>query len=229
MKSTSLILSASLLLLIGAFFVGIGETVDKKANLNEQAKNGIDRNVTYLRVSGELARLASESKDAILMLAAARLETLATTNESSRDKTSDGDNTEAGKKKPEKANLYALAKQFAGTNTRLQSIIEASKASGKTKGARHGAIVTYERVLARSSDYYAIKFNGGETARVLVSGDGDTDLDLYVYDENGNMICSDVDSTDQTFCVWTPNWTGTFRIKIKNLGSVYNEYSLVAN
>ena len=60
-------------------------------------------------------------------------------------------------------------------------------------------------------------------------GDGDTDLDLYVYDENGNLIDKDIDSTDTMLCMWTPKWTGEFIIKIKNLGSVRNYYTLWTN
>ena len=31
-------------------------------------------------------------------------------------------------------------------------------------------------------------FVGGELAKVYARGDGDSDLDLYVYDERGNLI-----------------------------------------
>ena len=218
-----------LLMFTTGSLAGFTETAEKKANINEGAKGGVDQNMTYLTVSGELARLASESKDPILMLAAARLEAMVTTKVATRNKTSEGDTTEAGAPKPEKADLFALAEQFAGTNARLQAVIEASKASVQTKGAAGGAILTSDRVLAQSSDYYRIRFRGGEPVRIAVLGDGDSDLDLYVYDENGNLVCRDTDYSDQTYCSWTPAWTATFRIKIENLGSVYNRYRLATN
>ena len=86
-----------------------------------------------------------------------------------------------------------------------------------------------ERVLAFDTDVYRITFRGGETARIVVAGDGDTDLDLYVYDEHGHLIASDTDLTD--FCVVTfhPRWTGAFRVEIRNLGSVYNAYTIATN
>ena len=217
-----------LLLAIGSF-AGFAESAEKKVNTNEGEKGAVDRNMAYLTVSGELARLAADSKDAILMLAAARLEAMAATEEASRDKTSEGGTTEAGAPKPEKADLYALAEQFAGTNEALHLLIKDSKASGRRRGAVGGPKLSYDRVGASSADSFRVRFRGREYAEVSVSGDGDTDLDLYVYDEYGNLVCRDTDRTDQTYCGWTPAWTGTFRIKIENLGSVYNRYRITTN
>jgi hypothetical protein len=84
-----------------------------------------------------------------------------------------------------------------------------------------------ERVSANSTDVYNVTFIGGEPAEVFVVGDGDTDLDLFIYDENGNLIDSDTDNTDVCLCEWTPRWTGRFTIKIRNYGSVYNEYTML--
>ena len=197
---------------------------------NEGEKSAGDQNIAYLAVSGELARLAAESQDAILMLAAARLEAMAATETTSRDKTTTGDASEADEKsKPEKGDLYELAKQFAGTNEALHALIADSQASVKTRGATGGAKSGYSSVRAYDTDVYRITFRGGRFAEVSVLGDGDTDLDLYVYDENGNQVCSDTDYTDQTYCSWRPRWTGSFRIEIKNLGRVYNEYRIITN
>ena len=85
------------------------------------------------------------------------------------------------------------------------------------------------RVLAHSTDVFHIRFEGGKPAEIVVNGDGDTDLDLYVYDENDNLIVSDTDALDLCIANWTPRWTGTFRVEVKNLGDVYNRYSLRTN
>ena len=84
-------------------------------------------------------------------------------------------------------------------------------------------------VKARHTDTYNVYFVGGVEAEVAVIGDGDTDLDLYIYDENGNLIVSDTDSTDDCYVSWTPKWSGYFKIKIKNLGYVSNCYTLLTN
>ena len=88
---------------------------------------------------------------------------------------------------------------------------------------------TEECVLAHSSDTYTHVFKGGTEAMVIVSGDGDTDLDLYIYDEYGNLVDYDIDNLDTCVCSWTPRRTATYTIKIKNLGSVRNYYTMWTN
>jgi hypothetical protein len=90
-----------------------------------------------------------------------------------------------------------------------------------------GAKSAVHQVLAHDTDHFNVTFRADEEATVMISGDNDTDLDFYIYDENGNLITSDTDSTDDCVLTFTPKWTGEFRIEVKNLGSVYNEYSIV--
>lgn len=75
---------------------------------------------------------------------------------------------------------------------------------------------------------YTVTFRGREKAWVYVTGDGDGDCDfeLYVYDENGNLMASDTDGIDECLCQFTPMWTGKFSIKVKNLNGIYNKYQL---
>jgi hypothetical protein len=77
--------------------------------------------------------------------------------------------------------------------------------------------------------HYTDWFRGGETAVVRVKGDGDSDLDLYVYDENGNLVGADRDSTDNCLVIWKPRWTGKFTIKVVNCGPMANRYQLRTN
>jgi hypothetical protein len=121
----------------------------------------------------------------------------------------------------------AFAKGDKALTKKINALLKSSESV--TRGRVNGPSETDECVLANSTDTYRIKFRGGETAEVLVMGDGDTDLDLYVYDENGNLIDKDIDSTDTMLCMWTPKWTGEFIIKIKNLGSVRNYYTMWTN
>lgn len=105
----------------------------------------------------------------------------------------------------------------------------AHRLAEKPRGAAHGPHVWSQQVSAHSTDVYRIVFRGGEPAIVVVSGDGDTDLDLYVHDENGNLIAVDDDMTDDCIVRWTPRWTGPFTIRIVNRGSVYNQYRAAHN
>ena len=86
-----------------------------------------------------------------------------------------------------------------------------------------------DRVEAFSADRYVVTFKGHEPAVVVLRGDGDTHLDLYVFDENGNQIAADEDGDAISAVRWTPKWTGKFTIKVVNRGSVYNHYILGAD
>lgn len=217
-------------------FIGGGLAVGQSSSGNQpnvaeaDKANDDDGSTAYLTMSGQLARIAQETDDPILMLAAARLEASVTLTEEERDKVATG-GSPAAADKPATEDLYALAEQLAAGNEGLLAVISESKAldSTGTKGATYGSSVTYERVLAGGTDVYRVTFDGGRMARVQLAGDGDTDLDLRVYDERGNLACSDLGWSDVASCAWRPRWTGVFRIEIENLGDVWNAYRLSVN
>jgi hypothetical protein len=80
-----------------------------------------------------------------------------------------------------------------------------------------------------ATDVYTVVFNGGQLAEAGIAGDGDSDLDLFVYDENDHLVCRSTASTDREYCRWWPRWTGPFRIEIQNLGAVADLYRLATN
>ena len=87
-----------------------------------------------------------------------------------------------------------------------------------------------ETVPANTTDVYTSTLRGGEVTRIRVQGDGDTCLELRVYDENGNLIASDtLGGGDRREVQLIPKWTGSFKIKVKNLGSIGNRYVIVAD
>ena len=88
-------------------------------------------------------------------------------------------------------------------------------------------VVIKDSVNAYDTDSHVVRFKGGESAAILVKGDGDTTLVLTVYDENGFFIARDTGKT--CYVRWTPKWTGRFVIKVRNLGDVYNDYILLTN
>lgn len=130
--------------------------------------------------------------------------------------------------------LLAEAKSWAKDDANINALIDAEAAKVKagqsgTLGATAGPSKHYDRVQPGQFDQYTVTFNGGEQATVGVVGDDTTDLDLYVYDENGNLIAKDDDLTDECLCEWVPQWTGNFIIRIYNRGAVYNDYVIATN
>lgn len=130
------------------------------------------------------------------------------------------------------AKLLADAKEYAGKDKTILALVksvEGELSEGTSRGAVGGPCYTKDRVLAKEYTDYAVKFWANELAEVCLSGDGDTDLDLYVYDSNGNLIGSDTDYTDDCVVRWVPAWTGTFVIRVVNRGMVYNNFVLWTN
>jgi hypothetical protein len=86
-----------------------------------------------------------------------------------------------------------------------------------------------DQVVAHGIDDYTVWFRAYEPIMILVEGDGDTDLDLYVYDEHGVLIDFDEDLDDTCLAIFRPRRSGLFTIRIVNLGDVHNVYRLRTN
>jgi hypothetical protein len=98
-----------------------------------------------------------------------------------------------------------------------------------SRGALGGPKRTVDIVLPLATDVYRITFRGEEVARTALSGDGDTRLDLYIYDENDNLVTSQVGPGDDCLASWVPRWTGVFTVRVVNRGLLSNRYVLVTN
>ncbi len=128
--------------------------------------------------------------------------------------------------------LLASAQAAGRDNANLTLVVaqlQQRNASG-SRGAVNGPKSGVFDVDANSTDTFRIAFEGGVLASIRVNGDGDTDLDCWVYDQNGRVVARDVDDTD--FCVldWYPRTTSTHRLVIKNWDDVYyNRYRLTTN
>ena len=80
------------------------------------------------------------------------------------------------------------------------------------------------RLNASSYQIHTVFLNRGY-ANILLKGDGDTDLDLYVYDDTG-LIAKSECTCDYEKIPITIYRSGYFTIKVLNRGNVYNNYSL---
>ena len=71
-------------------------------------------------------------------------------------------------------------------------------------------------------------FHGGYRARIVVIGDGDSDLDLSVRDQNNSLICNDDGLSDMAACEWTPQYSARYAVRVKNYGMA-NRYRIMTN
>ena len=177
---------------------------------------------TAVQVAAELSKYGYAHSDALSLIQAARMAKQAGMTQEAREKAeTQGGQADQGAKSGkvclDPAQLLADAKELAKNDGVLHA---------RTAQVKNNAVSS---VNAHGTDVYRVNFRAGETGIVTVVGDGDTDLDLYVYDQNGNLIDKDVDYTDNCVCTFVPRWTGLFVIKIVNRGSVYNRYVLRTN
>lgn len=67
-----------------------------------------------------------------------------------------------------------------------------------------------------TTDILTAKVFAGNWAAIGLVGDGDTDLDLYVYDPFGRLVGSDDDATDHCLVRFYARYTGTYTIRVVN-------------
>src|ERR1051325_654969 len=96
--------------------------------------------------------------------------------------------------------------------TILALALTVSSAAPGFAGAVGGSQYNYFRLYANRYNDFSVTFRGGEVARVSLSGDGSTNLDLYIYDQYGRLIVYDNDYGDDCFVQWLPYYTATFTI-----------------
>jgi hypothetical protein len=244
----------ALLLILTSSAIALGtagplaQTQPPKQGPNQATDKGKDAGASAVgRASQatELITYARQNQSAVAMLTAVQMLRAARVADSkdrpgakSTEAAKGATPTEGKKASPSEATLDPVkllneAKGWAKGNAQLTALIDAElakpAAQGGTLGAAGGPIRHVDRVRAFDTDVYRVTFRGGELAHVDVVGDGDTDLDVYIYDENGNLIDRDTDYDDRPCVMWTPRWTGTFVIKIQNLGRVYNQYTVFTN
>jgi len=202
----------------------------KNAGAKKGAKvSAAAQGVADIKLASDLAAYARRAKNPAAMLVAAQIMKNTPVRDAAAKKNGAKAGAAAAKRFVTPETLLAEAKTMAGGNTDLVAMIDTEATLAATRGAANGPQRIYENVLAGRTDVFQIKFIGGEKAQVGVVGDGDADIDLYIYDENDNLIESDADRTSACIAEWTPSWTGTFKVKIKNIGSVRSDYLLVTN
>jgi len=116
------------------------------------------------------------------------------------------------------ATLLPFGTEIAGPSAAEAASPEAAAAPDVER--RTSLILGYDR---HSWDLF---LPAGETTRIVVDGDGDSDLDAFLYDENGHLVDSDTDLTDYCILEVRPLWTGRFTLVISNVGRVANLYEL---
>ena len=66
------------------------------------------------------------------------------------------------------------------------------------------------------AEYFDVVLKSGVRYGVYVNPtDPSVDFDLFVYDENGNLVTQDTTTASDALCYITPRWSGPFRLLVK--------------
>jgi hypothetical protein len=189
-----------------------------------------DEPIAQLQMSSDLLAVGRSSKDPLALVVAARIMKSLGGAEidlkpEARAPTANGQ--KAGPRvSPETILIEArdLARGDKITNLLIEETAAMAGAGEAGKPKTH-----QDTVQPAATDVYIVVFNGGQLAEAGIAGDGASDLDLIVYDENDHLVCRSTASTDREYCRWWPRWTGPFRIEVQNLGAVADLYRLATN
>jgi hypothetical protein len=107
----------------------------------------------------------------------------------------------------------------------LAALVGSTAVKADPVGGRIGKV---DSVLPGHTDRWKFMLHADEVTRIRLVGDGDTGLELRVYDENKNLVVADtVGFGDRRQVLVRPRWIGKFSVEIRNLGAVSNRYALV--
>lgn len=218
--------------LFAATMSGMAQTIEEKPELQGETSESL----AAVKLANQVLRYGYENQSTLALLDA--LQIFSENPTQALNATKSGEAVDETKTEGKKAHVsfnyeavLADAKKFADGDPNLLALIDNidAEAKGAQRGNINGPSRDYSAVNGNSYLDYTASFIANELAEVLVSGDGDTDLDLYVYDSNGNLIEKVTDYSDDCYVRWVPKWTGRYTIRIVNRGPVYNRFVILTN
>lgn len=92
-----------------------------------------------------------------------------------------------------------------------------------------GPISTVKRLSSRESWSFVVDARGAQLLRVAAIGDGDTNIDLIVRNDQGDVLC--VDGLDDHYpsCTLSPAAPTRLRINVVNRGDVWTKVQVLTN
>lgn len=191
--------------------------------------------VAEISAASRVAAYARRTGNAEAMIVAARMLGEVPTHEGKIDTTVKGGHDSQKQAKPETtvASLLDEATDLAhGDQSVLAQIasLRASASKGFVRTAYGtGPVRVYRQIPAGAALTWEGIAQAGEPAIVGAVGDGDTDVDIKVFDANGHEICEDIDNDYTPVCRWTPAWTGKFSVEVINNGDVWTGTAILSN
>ena len=187
------------------------------------------RDLQKIEASRVLYEDGVQNKDALLVIAAAKLRR--SVGLLPTDRSPEEADAEPGDATDHIGWMAMLdtAKSYSVGDDLMLGLIEDIE-SETTKGVVNGPVFNVGRVDAkRSHTYRSVPFDGSKYAEIYIEAKGSNDLNLYIYDAQDRLVCSDTDNSAIAYCGWTPRATANFSIKVSNESSARAQYSLITN
>ncbi|NKB27982.1 MAG: hypothetical protein GKR99_10670 [Rhodobacteraceae bacterium] len=184
-------------------------------------------------LSRQLFETGRQANDPLLIIAAAKLRKSLEFRETDRapDTATAGATAASAARLPhlDADEMLDVAATLAVENEVLLGLIDDVRFS-TSKGVVDGPLYSISKLRSGGADtYQALPFEGGTYADIYVEGREDADLNLYVFDAQNRLVCSDTDLSDIAYCGWRPQATADFTIKVENQGPSLSTYSLITN
>jgi hypothetical protein len=183
----------------------------EKPKADEKAKA-----VARLAMAHELIAYGRETKSPeSLILAAKILGSTQTNTEEKKLELQEGQEIKPIEVDP--AKLLAEAKKMDGSDGVADLAAAVSKQlAERSRGSVGGPCSQFASVGGNGFAIFRGVYRGGELACASVVSFDNADLDLYVFDENGNLIAQDRGPCWSASCTWSPFWTGRFTLRVVN-------------
>lgn len=205
-------------------------------NATDGGGKGAGGAVAQMALAQDLYQYGSSRNDALAVLTAARIAMAVQAKDVDREKetkdiegfegTEEGEGVDA----PVTAeNMLAEAGQLAGDDEALAGLVARAGDAASQNDPAGTVFRTYSSLHAGKTDVFKVPFYGDRLAELAIVGDGDSNLDLVVSDEEGNVICLDRSYSDKLYCSFTPRVDGAFFVGVRNQGRLANSYYILTN
>lgn len=184
-------------------------------------------------LSARLFEAAQDLQDPMLAVAAARLRKSVLAMQVQRQPVKEGPLPEGIAPEPRLLSWQQMlerAVEMSQGSEVIAQLADDVKFAG-TKGVASGQVYSITTISGNGKDTYPpLEYVGGDYAEVYVEAkDTGADLNLFVRDAQGRLVCSDTDISAIAYCGWRPATSEFFTVEVVNRGPASSSYSLITN
>jgi len=156
---------------------------------SQQPMKYMSQEIENMVLAKELAAYGYANESALSLISAARIVIDESASAAKVEKTKrGGEDTGGSDISLDVEKLLTDAEAFTDDKN-LKGLIKSTRElTAASRGRVGGPGYVVDKVNGEEANMYAVEFTGGEAAEAAVVGDGSTDLDLYIFDEEGNLV-----------------------------------------